>query len=161
GDHLAVSLVYDLPESLVQIQQHQLDTWGVSFDAALQRATDNLIAISWHRFDEVAPGVWRSPWQDNLDTSRLVLPELFRAHEVQGGPVVIAPNRDTVLLTGSDDEAGLTRLAELAEEAFAQPRAVSGVALRLETDGWVPFLPQPGHPAFSRLQELHLQSLGS
>src|SRR5262245_55923905 len=31
AEHLAVSLVYDLPESLVQIQQHQLNTWGVSF----------------------------------------------------------------------------------------------------------------------------------
>lgn len=158
--HLAVCLVYDLPESLMQIQQQHLDAWGVSFDDALEQATGNLIGISNHRFDAVAPGVWRSPWKDNLDASRLVLTDLLRAHEVEGDPVVLVPNRDTLLLTGSDDEAGLSHVVELATEAFEQSRPISGLAVRLVGESWEPFVPDNQHPAYEAFRLLTVRSLG-
>jgi hypothetical protein len=71
----------------------------------------------------------------------------------------MVPNRDTLLLTGADDVRGLARMAELAEEAWEHPRAISGVAVRLVGDDWVPFLPPPNHPAYVRLHRLHLMSL--
>lgn len=160
GEHLAVCLVYDLPESLLQLQQRHLDDWGVSFDDALEHAAANLLQISTHRFEQPAPGVWRSPWQDNLDASRLVLPELIRAHDVDGDPVAFVPNRDTLLFAGSDDERGLVKLAELATEAFGHARAISGVAYRLEGDQWRPFLPDPGHPAYEPFRLLAVRSRG-
>jgi hypothetical protein len=94
---LGVSLVYDLPESILLLQQHHLDDWGVSFDAALGAAVRNLEEISHEPFDSPAPGVWRSPWRDNHDAARLVLTEVIRAHEVAGDPVVVVANRDTLL----------------------------------------------------------------
>jgi hypothetical protein len=158
--HLGVGLVYDLPESILLLQQHHLDDWGVSFDEALGAAVRNLEEVSREPFDGPAPGVWRSPWRDNHDAARLVLTDVIRAHEVAGDPVVVVANRDTLLLTGSDDDEGLTRVAALAEEALGQPRAVSGRAVRLDGETWLPFLPGPGHPAHARFRELTVRSLG-
>jgi hypothetical protein len=159
--HMAICLVYDLPESLMQIQQHHLDDWKTSFDRALEDATANLFQISQHPFEEIAPGLWRSPWQDNLDASRLVLPDLLRLHEVQGDLIAIVPNRDMLLLTGSEDEQGLVQMAELATEAFDHARAISGFALRLDSlNRWEPWVPDPGHPAFAAFRLLAVRSLG-
>jgi hypothetical protein len=157
--HLAVSLVYDLPESLMQIQQRHLDDWKVTFDDALARALANLRGISGHGFEEAGPGVWRSPWQDNLDASRLALPEVLREHPVRGDLIAMVPNRDTLLLTGSGDEEGLARLAELAAEAYEHARSISGLALRLDGDEWLPFLPAEGHPAYQQFRLLAIRSL--
>ena len=161
GEHLALSLVYDLPESLIQIQGRHLDAWGVEFRPALERAIENLAAISDNEFDEVSPGLWRSPWQDNLDASRVVLPGLLLAHAIRGDPVVMVPNRDTLLLAGDEDEAALSAMIDLAEEAFGQPRSISGVALRLRDDRWEEFLPERAHPAYAPFRMLYLRSVAS
>jgi hypothetical protein len=159
GEHLALALVYDLPESILSIQQQHLDDWDVSFADALERAGANLLAMSGHVFDQPAPGVWRSPWRDNHDTARLILLPLILAHEVKGAPVAMVPNRDTFLLTGDEDAEGLAAFAALAEEAFAHPRATSGHTLRLVENAWEPWLPPPGHPAHLPLRRLALGSL--
>src|SRR5262245_17891976 len=160
GEHLAVCLVYDLPESLLQLQQRHLDDWGVTFDDALDHAIANLAQISNHRFVEETPGVWRSPWQDNLDASRLVLTDLIRAHEVEGDPVAFVPNRDALLFAGSDDEEGLVQLAELAAKEFDHARAISGLAFRLVADEWQPYMPDPDHPAYETFRMLAVRSRG-
>jgi hypothetical protein len=156
--HLGVGLVYDLPDSIVQLQQHHLDEWHVSFEEALDSALRNLGEVSDKQFESPAPGVWRSPWRDNHDAARLLLVDALRQYEVQGDLVAMVPNRDTVLLTGSEDEDGLVELAELGAEALGQTRSISGLALRLEGDEWQPFLPEPGHPAYTQLRTLWVKS---
>ena len=159
GD-LGVGLVYDLPESIVQLQQHQLTEWRTTFDAALAAARQNLAEVSRQEFESPAPGVWRSPWRDNHDAARLVLTDRLAQYEVRGDLVAMVPNRDTLLLTGADDELGLVNLAEQADEAFEQARPVSGLAVRRSGDEWVPFLPPADHPAHDRLKQLLLKSQG-
>lgn len=63
GDHLTVSLVYDLPNTMMTVSQEQLDTWGVTLEEGLLAARDNMWNISNESFVEVAPGVYVSPWQ--------------------------------------------------------------------------------------------------
>jgi hypothetical protein len=161
AEHLGISLVYDLPDSIIQLQQHHLNDWKASFENALDVALHDLDEISRQDFVAAGAGVWRSPWRDNHDAARLLLPDRLRPHDVRGDPVAMVPNRDTLLLTGSDDEAGLVRLAKLAEEALAQPRPISGVAVRLDGDTWLPFLPEAGHPAHDALRLLRVQSHGA
>ncbi len=158
--HLGVGLVFDLPESIVQIQQHQFDEWGVSFEDAFETACRNLWEISLHQFDSPQPGVWVSPWRDNHDIARLLLPDLIKHHEVNGHPVLMLPNRDTLLLTGSDDEEGLAYLAERVREAVEQPRFLTGCAFSLIEDYLDAYLPPVGHPQFDALHLLRVQSLG-
>jgi hypothetical protein len=159
AEHLAVGLGYDLPESIVQVRQANLDGWAVGFEQALAAACDNLRGLSRQPLEPAGPGVWRSPWRDNHDAARLMLTDLIRAHEVRGDPVAMVPNRDTLLLAGADDGAGLARLAGLAEQAAEHPRFLSGAAVRLRGDSWEPFLPAPDHPLHPRFRSLLVKSL--
>jgi len=160
GEHFGLGIAYDLPESMLMISQHHLDGWKVSFDEALQAAMDNLATISKHEFDSPLPGVWVSPWRDNYDAGRLMLLDLIRRHQVKGDYVAMAPNRDTLILTGSQDEEGLTKATDLAEEALNNPRPLTGLALRLVGQEWQPFLPPADHPQHHRFKVLWLQSVG-
>jgi hypothetical protein len=130
SEHFALALAYDLPEVMQLLPAAQLREWNVSFDEALTVALTNLRERSREPFEAVAPGTWRSPWRDNYDASRLVLPDLIRGLPVQGEPIVIVPHRDVLLVTGSEDEAGLGRLLDLAEPALQETRAVSGSQAR-------------------------------
>jgi hypothetical protein len=160
AEHLAVSLVYDLPEALVQVQERHLSDWGCSFEEALETACVNLREISHDTWANPVPGVWVSPWRDNHDASRLVLTDLVQALPVQGDCVAMIPNRDTLVITGSEDEAGLAHVAALAKEALEHPRAITGLAFILSNETWLPWLPSADHPVHDRFSVLRLQSLG-
>jgi hypothetical protein len=47
------------------------------------------------------------PWQDNYDPARLLLLDKIRQPKIKGDPVILIPNRDSLLLTGSKDPKGL------------------------------------------------------
>lgn len=160
GEHFGLGIAYDLPEAMQMISQHPLDDWKASFEEALQVAMDNLAAISQEEFTCPARGVWASPWRDNYDASRLMLLDVIRRHEVKGNFIAMVPNRDTLLLTGSQDERGLARMADLAERALTNPRPLAGIALHLVGQDWQPFLPPAGHPQHHRFKMLWIQSVG-
>ncbi len=160
ADHYGAGLVYDLPHAMSQINGQQLTRWGVDFDEAMDVALANLRKISEQGFARLAPGVWRSAWRDNYDPSRLLLLDMVAAHEVDGDPVVMVPNRDTLLLTGSDDEVGLGIMAAVAEEAAQQPRPIHTMPIRLEFGSWTPFLPPKEHSAHLRFKQMVINSLG-
>jgi hypothetical protein len=156
--HLGVGLVYDRPEMMTQVLGKVLDGWGVSFDDALAVACDNLRQMSGQDFVQPVPGVWLSPWRDNYDASRLVLPELLMRFEVEGDLVAAAPNRDVLVLTGSEDAAGLAFLCSLVEEQMEKPRPLSALAVRLDGTTWLPFLPDPDSPLYERFKLLQVRS---
>jgi len=160
AEHLAVGLAYDLPGAIVQIGQHNLNAWKVSFDDAMKAACDNMRGMSKEPLHQGVPGVWMSPYHDNHDASRLVLTEMVRECEVRGEPVALVPNRDIFMVTGSDDVVGLRAAAGVAEAAFEKPRFLSGVAVRLAGSEWLPYLPPPGHPAHLAFRRLRIQDLG-
>jgi hypothetical protein len=161
GDWLGAGLVYDLPESMMQVQQHTLDGWQTTFDEAFEVACNNLREVSKNPMERLAAGVWSSPWRDNYDASRMLLTDFLRNHDLRGDPVVMVPNRDTLLLAGSDDADGLGRLVAAAEKAFDHPRSISGIAFHLEGEDWLPFLPDPDHPQFSKFKLLWVKTAGS
>jgi hypothetical protein len=116
GDSLGVGLVYDLPEAMWQAQRHHLDARQIGFDERFEAALKNLRRVSEHRLDPVAKGLWASPWRDNHDPSRMPLRDLVRQHDLAGDPVVMVPNRDTLLLAGDDDEEALKERHEKARK---------------------------------------------
>jgi hypothetical protein len=160
GEHLGLGLAYDLPEAMKMVGQDQLDEWGVGFDEALAVALGNLAGAGRDELASPAPGLWVSPWRDNYDASRLALPDLVRRYEVKGDWVAMVPGRDVLLLTGSDDATGLSRMADLAEATLDGPRPLSALAVRLTGGAWRPFLPEPGHPLHERFKLLWVKSLG-
>jgi hypothetical protein len=160
GEHLAVGLVYDLPDSMRHIQQHDLDSWGITYYEALEAARENLAELPFQCYANPEQGVYISATRDNYDASRLILLDLIRRMEVRGEHVALVPNRDTLLVTGSEDEDGLDAISQIAEKTLEQPRPISGFAFRLEGDDWAPWLPSLGHPSRPRFHKLYVQSLG-
>lgn len=145
GEHLSASIVYDLPSAMRSLTARELQAWGVTFYEALEAATDNLREMTKGVMSP-AEGVYLSMTGDNYDPSRLLLPDMWRQLEFQGDPVAVIPNRDVLLVTGSENDTGLEVLAALAEEGLKQARPISGRLLRLEGDTWEDWLPPPDHP---------------
>jgi uncharacterized protein YtpQ (UPF0354 family) len=160
ADYLIVSLVYALPEVIMQVRQQNLADWGRSFEEALGAACKNLRQISGQQWNSPFPGVWTSPWRDNHDASRLVLMDIIQALAVQGGHVAMVPNRDMLIVTGSDDETGLAHMAVLAEKALDHARPITGLAFLLDNETWLPWLPDADHPLYDQFHLSLLQSFG-
>lgn len=161
GDHLALSLVYDMPHTMQSIGQHDLDAWDVTFYEAVEAARHNLEQMNNFAVASLDDRVFVTATGDNYDASRLLLVDVIRTFPVRGQPVAIVPNRDTLLIAGQDDVEGLQLLATLAEEAYQKPRPISGATLTLVDDEWQTWLPEPSSPAYNRLHELQLRSVSA
>jgi hypothetical protein len=162
ADHLAVVAAYDLPECIMTLMPHRLAArWGVAYEKALRDACANLLEISEGPFENPRPGLYVSPWRDNHDASRLLLTDRIRRLDVKGDHVAMVPNRDTLLVTGSADSAGLARMAEIAMAALDEPYWVSALPVRLTDGGWVRFMPDAEHPSFRDFKSLRTRSIGA
>lgn len=159
AEDLAVGLVLDLPNSIAESDISMFADWNISAEEAMKAALDNLWRRSNENFVSPAPGVFLSPWQDNHDCARLFLHDLVWQLKVEGQHVAMVPNRDTLIVTGSEDEAGLLTMAEMATGLMDKPRFMTGLAVRLEEATWVGFLPPPGHRAHQAFRTLRLKTL--
>lgn len=164
GDHLSLSLVYDLPQAMRSIIQEDLDKWGVTFYEAVEAARRNLEQMGNVAFatlqGEGGDGVYISATGDNYDASRLAMLDLVRKFPVRGDYIAMVPNRDTLVVTGSEDASGLEVMGKIAEDSFDKPRPISTVALRLVGDDWESWLPDPNSPVFTKFHELRLRTIG-
>ena len=158
GEHLALSLVYDLPHAMRSIGHEDLSNWDTSFYQALEVARHNLEQLGNVAFANINNRCFASATGDNYDASRLILLDLIRRLPVRGDYIAMVPNRDSLLVTGSDDPQGLGILCKLARESFQQPRPISTIALRLEGDDWQPWLPEPESPLYGVFRELRLRT---
>lgn len=157
----AVSLVVDLPNREVDVGEAELAAWDVDFDRLMQRARSNLLARGGEEgFLQVGPGCYQSAWADNLDGSRLLLPGILQRLQVRGDPVALLPNRDTLLVVGSEDPAGLRWALESALASLHQdPTALNACPLRLSHYHWEPFQALREHPVCPLLIRVERQRL--
>lgn len=148
SNDLTLELIIDFPEVVKSVPPKQFVEWGITFDEALKVARDNLWAISNKPFVQVQPGLHVSEFQDTHDASRLFLHDLIWQLPVDGEHVAIAPERNLLIVTGSNDEEGLVRMAEIAFDVIQKAhRRMSGIAVRLDGSKWVPFIAPDGSRA--------------
>jgi len=159
AEHLAIEIIHDLPDVAYGVNPGNLSKWGVTFERALQDALGNLQEMSREGLRLHSPGVWRSPWSDDHDAARILLTEMVEQLPVQGDPVVGIPNRNTLIVTGSEDTDGLRRLALLSSREFAKRDAITAIPFRVSARTWSPFLPPEGHPHHPAFRMLWLNSL--
>jgi hypothetical protein len=152
----AVSLVVDAPEGELDVRPADLERWNADFDILMQKARTNLLARGGEeRFTSLGPGRFRSDWQDNLDGSRVLLPGILRRLPLRGDPVAVLPNRDTLLVAGSEDPAGLEwALAGAMAFLNEDPRSLNGCPLRFRDYQWEPFQARAEHPVCPLLQRI-------
>src|SRR5262249_6440318 len=98
-----IGLVIDSEESMKYVTKEQLQRWRVDFEKLLAVARRNLEARSRKPFLPLAPGAFISSWHDSYDGSRILLTDRIRQLGVHGAPVIVMPNRDTLLVTGDAD----------------------------------------------------------
>lgn len=124
GDDCVVLLALDHPDAISTLTNGPEAAWGLSFAEALAIAIDNLRDAA-DNFSELAPGVYRGGWADGYDISRALMPDMLERVPVRGGPVFMMPTRDVLLVTGDNDDDGLSHMLELSLQALQQGRAVS------------------------------------
>ena len=73
--------------------------------------------------------------------------------------VAMIPNRDKLILSGSEDEGGIQNMVTMAEQSVQDPRWITGFAFFMDEGTWMPWLPASDHPAYNRLRLLRVQSL--
>jgi hypothetical protein len=159
GEHLGLTLVYDWPNAIRWLGQHELRMWGVSFDEAIEIAKHNLATLAPPVLASPRPGLYVSHTGDNYDAARLILVPLIKELPVRGSHIAIPANRDTLIITGTDDEEGLAAMAEIAATAISEPYSVTSSAFRLAEDDWVPWLPDPEHPLFNTFKRMQVESV--
>ncbi|MFO0599175.1 MAG: hypothetical protein U0228_27960 [Myxococcaceae bacterium] len=143
ADDLVQVAVFDGANNMQFVTKKNLEDWGIDPDELFLEGKKNLVARSQKAFANPSPGVWESQWADNHDIARALLFDTIRKLKVKGDPVVFLPQRDHLVITGSDDDAGLDAVADLLDTYLALPRANGGRGWRLTKSGLEPFVPEP------------------
>jgi hypothetical protein len=159
GSHLTASLVYDLPEMMKSVSNEQLIKWGVTYYEALEIARENLEQAPF-AYAQIGEGCYASMSGDSYDACRLLLPSRMEQLQVKGDLIAMVPNRDSLLIAGSEDVPSLGIILDLAKKALENPRPMVPMPLRLDGDAWVDWLPERDHPLSAGFRDLARQFLG-
>lgn len=158
AEHLAVTLVYDLPHSMMSVSDELLTQWGITFYEALEVAKENLQQTT-REFAQLE-GLYAFHQGDGYDATRMLLTDLIHKLKVSGDTIAMVPNREALYVCGSEDEAGLALMAKLTAENVRHERSISGLAFRLVENDWEVWMPPKDHPSHLAFEELRLQSIG-
>jgi hypothetical protein len=126
--------------SLRFLTEADIEKWRVPVDQVFADALANVRAkpCEWRAYG-AAHGV-AAP--DSYIAARLLCDESILALAVRGRPVAVVPDRDTLFVTGSEDEEGLAGLAILVEQQLKEAnRRISARPMELTKGGWQPFEP--------------------
>jgi hypothetical protein len=159
GEHLLNSLAYDWPQSVQTINGERLAAWDVTLYEAMEVARQNL-AEATLGYVQIGDNLYSFTSGDTYDASRLTLIDRIQDLEVVGRTVAMVPNRHSLFISGSEDELGLTIMADLAEKALLEPYPLSGVPLILDGDEWVDWMPAEDHPLHRRFRRIELNWIG-
>ncbi|CAB3761326.1 hypothetical protein [Paraburkholderia humisilvae] len=157
-DNIEIGIAYDNEFSIARLSESKLREWNVTFDEVYDIAIDNLRIESSKPFLRLKNGVLASQYGDHYDASRLLIPDLLYRQGISGEPVVMAPNRTTLLLTGDTNTAGFETMLQISEEALAQPRPLPPLMLRWDGRRWQRFIPDG---LASKLHELRVRDLAA
>jgi len=73
----------------------------------------------------------------------------------------MVPNRDTLLVTGSNEDAGLAIMAAQAEKALESHHPLCAIPMRLVGDEWETWMPERDDPLYQQFRLLAIKSMGS
>jgi hypothetical protein len=147
-------LLLDAEDSVSLVPESSLAKWGVTWEAALAQGLANLRARSneVHVFEHDGVLAWQA--EDSFDAGRILLTEALAGIEVRGELVAMVPDRDVLLLAGSEDVAQLRAMAAVARRRWdGDVRSLSGWPLVRRDGQWQVFEPPADVAAqFRRLE---------
>lgn len=128
-----------------------LTLWARNEAEVLDRALDNLRARSHDAaFVRLPSGIYRSPWRDGLDATRLLLPEIWHPLFAGQHPFLAIPNPNTLLVA---PQILLPKLVEAVSEALKEG-LLQATLLERVGDKLVPARLQEPHPMAGPQKEL-------
>ena len=157
GEDLCLSLVYDLPTTMMGVTQENLDAWGVTLYEALEAAKENLRERT-NNYAQIGT-MFSMVHGDSYDATRLVLIDAIERIGIEGEVIAMVPNRDSLLLASEGDEEALCSMLKIAEDGIQHERYISGMALRLAGDEWEPWIPSIRHPLYAKFAQLRMQTI--
>jgi hypothetical protein len=128
----ARTVVLDFPGHMTVVSKSQMKEWAIAFDEVFEIGIENLKRASAPKFRRDG-AFFSGLWKDDYDSSRLLLPELFGGLGLNGDPVIVLPNRLTLLVCGSKDESGIQAMLTKAEEIMrteAKPQNPSPLVIQ-------------------------------
>jgi hypothetical protein len=108
-------IVLDAPGSMRMVTKRDLKEWGLTFEELFAVGLERLRAATQPKF-QAENGFLIGLWNDDYDSSRILLPELFRELAINGDPVFCLPNRLTLMVAGSADPEAAAAMMAKAEE---------------------------------------------
>jgi len=139
---IAQVLLVDAEDSVSLVPESSLASWGVTWDAALAQGLANLRARSNEVHIVEHQGVFAWQVNDSYDAGRILLTGALADVGVCGELVAMVPDRDVLLLAGSEDMTQLRALAAVAQRRFDEGgRLLSGWPLVLRGGQWQLFDP--------------------
>lgn len=115
SEWFARCLVLDFPEYVSMVLPGNLKTWDISFDELYEIGLARLRGHTTPKFEK-QPDLYVGRWHDDCDNSRILIPELFAPLDLEGDPVVCLPNRNSLLVTGSENQDGIRAMLKHAED---------------------------------------------
>ena len=152
---LRLHFVFDSPSAINFVDESGLARLELSEAALFERALETLAKRTDRPLTQVRPGLYVSPYTDDYDATRLLLPSLLDGLVLKGTPIAFAPDRSTLIITGSEDAANQVEafsLVRMSQRSGA--RAVTLAPLALTPEGWAPWLPPPDSDARAPLLTL-------
>ncbi len=133
------------------IPSEWLVLWCRQEAEVLDRALDNLRARTQEKaFVRLPSGIYRSPWKDGLDATRLLLPEVWHPLFADQSPFMGIPNAHTLLVA---PQILLPKLVEAIGEGLKEGLLQAALLQRVG-DKLVPARLQEPHPMAGPQKEL-------
>lgn len=126
------AVAIDYPTHSAIANEAHLQDWGITFEEAFATGIERLRESTLPKFRQ-QNGVWVSTWDDDYDSSRVLLPGIFDDLPLHGEPVVVIPNRLTLMVCGSEEPDALRVMFALAEAVVREkpkPQNTSPLAVR-------------------------------
>lgn len=133
----------DFQDSMSLVNEDKLKSWGVSLEAAVQIAKDNLRdRTDPNGLTELRDGVHLGTWNDSYESARLILTDYFYRLSLEGDPVAFIPNRDILFVCGELDMAAMSFIVEEgAKTHFENGYPLSPNLYVLRDGKWELFIP--------------------
>jgi hypothetical protein len=146
------TLALDYPGHLAFVNEKQIQDWGILTEDAFAVGLENLRNATTPKFSHTQ-GVFKGTWDDDYDSSRILLPGLFDDLPIKGEPVVVIPNRLTLLVAGSDDPDAIVRMLTQAEEILQSTAKNQNMAPLILKGGQIAeYSVSPSSPIFNAVE---------
>lgn len=122
NDQLIIVYAEDSKNNIRYLLPRELDTLGISRDSLFSIAIDNLHRLLKPKVNiQGDSGVYMITAGGDYEASLILLPTLWTKENlpVKGSFVIAVPNRDMLLITGSDDKANIEKIKRFAQKSFS------------------------------------------